>query len=134
MAAIQNFSIDQGTTTPIIFTIKQLTFNTLPWDAITNPYIPVDLTNATIQTMWRKDIDDYSPVFTATNISPDVHFVITNATGGVFQLNLLPADTTGIIFTGDSIDLVYDIEITDITGAITRALEGTITIVREVTR
>lgn len=134
MAATQNFNIDQGATQIILFTLNTLTDNTLPWDSITNPYIPVNLTGSTIYMMWRKDINDYTPVLTATSAAPDNRFTITNPTGGAFKLTLAPADTTAIFFTDDTIDLVYNIEIVDVASDVTRPLEGTITLSREVVR
>ena len=131
MATAQDFTFDQGTSIRVNFTVTQLMNDTLPWNAITNPYIPIDLSGSSIAMMARVTYD--SPIISLNFSTANGKISITNAIGGLFSLILLPVDTE-IRFSGESVELVYDLEITDIASHITRAFEGTLTISREVTR
>lgn len=58
---------------------------------------------------------------------------ITAAQGRI-RINLLPADTSAIDFTGESLECVYDLEVQSSTGIVTRVAYGSFSIRREVTR
>lgn len=132
MAAVQNFSVDQGTSVKVNFTVKQLTNPNLAYNVITNPYIAINLSGSSIAMMGRLTYNSSSPLVNWSTTNGKI--VITSAVNGLFSLVLLPADTTTVLFKDDSVDLVYDIEITDVLLAVTRAFQGTITLSREVTR
>ena len=139
MAAQQDFLFDQGSDQKVNFAVKVLVNPDLPFDPTTNPYVAVDLTDSEIRMMWRTTYDSNIVVYTAlSDTDPDIEgnnrFVITNAPAGLFKLVLSNQDTTDIRFTGDSVDYVYDIEIQDSAGEVTRAFEGLVTLSREVTR
>jgi len=131
MAVIIDLNVDQGTTITDVFQLNVLTHQTLPFNASTNPYIPFDLTGCTFNMMVRPDYD--SPV-KLTASSGNGKIVCAAPTTGIFSLNLSPADTTGIRFTGDSASYVYDIEVTDQSGNVSRPVQGAFNISREVTR
>lgn len=132
MATTQDLTIDQGTNVKINYTVKRLTDPDLPYNVTTNPYIPINLTDNTISMMARSSYDSAVSLLTAT--TDNNKFTITSAINGTFALNLVPADTSNIIVRGESIDLVYDIELKDAANVVTRAFQGTLTVNREVTR
>lgn len=132
MAATQDLSIDQGSTVKINYSVNQLTNPDSAYNANTNPYIPINLTNTTITMMARTTFDSPTPVLSFSNTNGD--FTVANAAMGTFSLTIPPGTTSNLRFTGDSIDYVYDLELKDNGNVVTRAFEGTITVNREVTR
>lgn len=131
-----NFTFKQGSSIKVIFTVERLTNDTLPYDEITNPYIPVNLSNNFIKSMWRETPDSSQAVITASTTygGGNGKIRVDQPDSGEFELVLQPADTTKLRFKGDSFDYYYDIEIHDTEDAVTYPFEGTITILREITR
>ena len=110
-------------------TVKQGT--TCDWAYIVKKdNVAVDITAYSCSMMVRKTYDTADPL-----ISLSVGAGITNGgADGTFALHLAPADTSAITFKGDSLECVYDVEVTDGDGVVTRIAEGTFTVTREVTR
>ena len=113
MAAIANLSVDQGTTFTSDVTVK---------DANGNPF---DLTGYTTEAKMAKG---YASTRTRTSITS---LIATDATSGVVALSLTSAQTS----TLDAPErYVYDVEITKTaTGAVTRVIEGIISVRPNVT-
>ena len=113
MAAIANFLIDQGATFSSDITVK---------DANGNPF---DLTGYTTEAKMAKG---YASTRTRTSITS---LIATDATSGVVALSLTSAQTS----TLDAPErYVYDVEITKTaTGAVTRVIEGIISVRPNVT-
>lgn len=109
-----NITVKQGTTIEWAYTLNDAT-NTV-----------IDITDWSLACQVRKTFDATTPVLTP---------VVTNGgVTGTFTLRLEPAMTSDVRFSGDSLECVYDVEVTDQGGAVTRIAEGTFTISREVTR
>jgi hypothetical protein len=107
MATKVNFLIDQGTTFETTINLNDDDGN------------PIDLTGYSIAGQMRKH-------YTSTN------YVAFNANLALGELNLaLAANTTDTLTPGR---YVYDVELTDTNGLITRLLEGIITVTPQVTR
>lgn len=128
-----NFRRGQSIKMPV--TIERLTNDNLDYNANTNPYIPVNLTNCTAKMQWRKSVDK-SVVLEASTTAGGGNgkLVIDDPLTGVITLLLAPADTEALRFTGDSIEYGYDLEITDAAGDKTYPIYGTITMDKDYTR
>jgi len=126
-----DLNIDQGTTINQSFLLNVLTNQTLPYNATTNPYTPLDLTGCTFSMMVRIDYDQRDVLDAST---ANGKIVVDTPSSGIFRLVLAPADTTAINFLGDTANYVYDIELTDASGNVSRPVKGAFNISREVTR
>jgi hypothetical protein len=91
---------------------------------------PIDITDYTIRMMARVAIDDASPVISLATVQPPGGITITNGPGGQFQISMNAAATGALDFN----EALYDLEMVSPVGLVTRLLEGTITLKREVTR
>ena len=85
---------------------------------------PFNLTNHTVRGMLRNRYEDIDPLVSFTT-------TVVDAVAGKIRLNLTDEQTAGL----DFIKAVYDVEVenTD-TGVVTRAIQGYITLSKEVTR
>jgi len=110
VAIISNLTIDQGTT----FTANI--------DCTASDDAALNLTGYTVAGQLRKTYD-------STTNTPFVA-IIANALTGRIQISLTPTQT-GALAAGR---YVYDVEITDQTGIITRVVEGQVEITPGVTR
>ena len=110
MAIISNLTIDQGTT----FTASI--------DCTASDNNPLNLTGYTVAAQLRKTYD--------STTKTDFTAIIANATTGRLQISLTPVQT-GALSAGR---YVYDVEITDGNGIITRVVEGQVEITPGVTR
>lgn len=110
MATVKNLVIDQGTTYSLTITVSDATG------------LPVNLTGYTLRSQLRKSYGATS--YTAFTTSSE-----TPASG---ELTIsLTATQTSALKPGR---YVYDVEIVDTNSAVTRVLEGIITVTPEVTR
>ena len=142
MATISNTdthdnTVEQGKTYIETFTCQVLTNPALPWDSITNPYIPLDLTTYNVRMQVRKTYDTATTEIYAVNLTTTgavIRFTKVNNTG-VITLTLIPEDTANLRFTGDSATYVYDIELAHTTQDIVLLVsKGSFIINRESTR
>lgn len=141
-----NLEYRRSQTIKAIFYIEKLTNDELPFNATTNPYIPLNLTDSVVEMMWRKDSNgdqsgdaDGEVILIASSedenpISNTTLFTIPNPLQGEIKLNIPPAVTEGLFFTGNEVEYGYDIQITDISGNITYPYYGTITLYKDFTR
>jgi len=109
-AGTYNFTIEQGTTFSRVLTLQE-------------NGSAMNLTGYSVASQMRSTHDSSSIVATFSGS-------VTNASSGQLTLSLTNSQTSAI----DEAIYVYDVEITSGAGAVTRILEGTITVTPEVTR
>lgn len=114
-AASHDFTIEQGVTTAKSFIWKDSAGEV------------IDLTGYTARMQIRESITSTSTLLSATTANGQL--VIVAAQGKV-TLTLTATETAALSFTTG----VYDIEMVSSGGAVTRLVEGTITLSKEVTR
>lgn len=115
MAATYNMTIDQGTTVSIDFQYR------------TSAGVPIPLTSYTARMQARPTQSSAVTVMDATTTNGQL--VVTGATGTV-TLALTATQSAALDFDR----AVYDIEIVSPAGVVTRLVQGTVTLSREVTR
>lgn len=114
-AASHDFTIEQGVTTAKAFIWKDSAGDV------------IDLTGYTARMQIRETIASNSTLLSATNANGQL--VITAAQGKV-TLTLTATETAALSFTTG----VYDLELISGSGTVTRLVEGTVTLSKEVTR
>lgn len=135
MAFNSPITVDQGTTFNETFVVQVLTNQALPFNVNTNPYIPLNLTGASMNMMVRADYDKSVALLTCSSANGKI--TCMSPATGAFTVALAPADTSNIPasnFQDDTFTGVYDIEVTDASGNVIRPVQGTFTVNREVTR
>jgi hypothetical protein len=123
MSTLLNITVDQGSALDYIFMVQD------------SNGAAFNLTGCSAALMVRKTYSSASASISATTVNAKL--VITSAVGGQLTWHIIPADTVPITFNAvndDTIDCVYDLEITNGAGFIYKAARGTFTINREVTR
>ena len=115
-AAKHDFAIEQGATFK-----ADLTFT----DSENNV---VDLTGYSINMQARSKVSSSETVL---DLSVGSGITITNPVGGLFEIEQSAAETAAL--TGGAV-LVYDLELTNPAGQVTRLLQGKIMVSPEVTR
>lgn len=119
MAYTKNITVDQGTTFIEDFIISTGV------DAV------LDLTGF-VARMQVRDTSDTTT--TRLNLNTENGKLLIVPLSGKVSIRLAPPDTSSIKFTGDKLKCVYDLEIEDSAGTVTRVVQGSITFVREITR
>lgn len=114
-AALHNFTIEQGVTTAKSFVWKDSNGDV------------IDLTGYTARMQIREAFTSSSTILSATNQNGQL--VIT-ANQGKVTLTLTATETAALTFTTG----VYDLELVSASGTVTRLVEGTVTLSKEVTR
>jgi len=109
-AGTYNFTIEQGTTFSRVLTLQE-------------NGSAMNLTGYSVASQMRSTHDSSTVVATFSGS-------VTNASSGQITLSLTNSQTSAI----DEAIYVYDVEITSGAGAVTRILEGNITVTPEVTR
>jgi len=109
-AGTYNFTIEQGTTFSRVLTLQE-------------NGSAMNLTGYSVASQMRSTHDSSSIVATFSGS-------VTNASSGQLTLSLTNSQTSAI----EEAIYVYDVEITSGAGAVTRILEGNITVTPEVTR
>lgn len=115
MAATYNMTIDQGTTVSVQFAYR------------TAANAVIDLTGYTARMQARPTISSAVTVMDATTANGQL--TVTGATG-IVTLGLTAAQSAALDFDR----AYYDLEIVDSAGVVTRLVQGTVTLSREVTR
>lgn len=129
-----DITVYQGKTYVEQFTCQVLTDPALPYNATTNPWIPLDLTTYDVRMQVRATYDGAAVKLSALSTGASPKFVKDNS-GGIITLTLLPTDTSTIVFTGEQASYVYDIELVHQTyGTVLLLSFGAFNINREVTR
>ena len=109
-AGTYNFTIEQGTTCSRVLTLQE-------------NGSAMNLTGYSVASQMRSTHDSSSIVATFSGS-------VTNASSGQLTLSLTNSQTSAI----EEAIYVYDVEITSGAGAVTRILEGNVTVTPEVTR
>lgn len=113
-----------------LLTIKQGTSVTLaltPKDADDEL---IDTTGYKLAVQFRKSFDAASALLTFTTEDDSIENDIANSR---FILSIAPEQTSEIRFKGESLEGVYDFELTDPDGVVVRWMEGDFALEREVT-
>jgi len=121
-AGIYNFTIEQGTTFKRTFKYK------------TSTGTAISLEDHAVRMQIRKTVESSSPELTVTesdgNGTPATSFNVSTTVPNEFELTISKEDTSAMSFN----TAVYDIEIQDASGVVTRLLQGKIKLSKEVTR
>jgi hypothetical protein len=122
IAGIYNIFIEQGTSFTRLIEIEY------PDPDDLTVMLPYDMTSFSASMQIRRTIDSTTPQITLTSSNSRIEI----QPGGVenaIRLNLSAADTKSLTSDG-----VYDLEISDPGGNVSRILRGTVTLSLEVTR
>jgi hypothetical protein len=114
-AGVYNFTIEQGTTVAIDFAYQ------------TAAGVAIPLTNYTARMQARETISSPVAVIDATTSNGQLS---VDGAGGIVSLALSATVTAALDFR----TAAYDLEIVSQAGVVTRLVQGTITLSREVTR
>ena len=121
IAGIYNMLIEQGTTFVRAFTLQ---YPDLEEDPSGETYVDYDLTGYTARMQIRRTIDSTSIMLTCTTENGRI-----SIEDGTITLTI-PANVTSTLTSSG----VYDIEIIDGSGIVSRVVQGTMTLSPEVTR
>ena len=119
MAGIKNLTIDKGSTFNILFTWSTKDIN--------NVKTPVNLTGWTARSQMRESHDAATAVVSLTTENSGI---VLGGSSGTVQLSIAATATSAITIDKG----VWDLEMVDGTGKVTRLLEGSVTFKPEVTR
>ena len=90
----------------------------------------INIHGYTIRMMARNEYTDAAPVITLSTVPAIGGISITDEANGVFALSMTAAQTAALNFSL----LKYDLEVQSPEGVVTRLLEGSISLSKEVTR
>ena len=113
-----SFSIEQGASFTKTFTLKQANGS------------PFNLEGYKVRMMARASYEDAEPTISLSTVEPPAGITINDPGGGQFQVTMSAAFTAGLKFSR----IMYDLEIESGAGLVTRLLEGTVTLLPEVTK
>jgi hypothetical protein len=122
IAGLYNFTVEQGATFSRLIEIQY------PDPTDLTVFLPFDLTGYSASMQIRRTIDSTTAQITLTSSNGRIEIQSASVSNAI-RLNLLPEETSLIETDG-----VYDIEIEDASGVISRILKGTVTLSRQVTR
>lgn len=120
IAGNYNILCEQGSTFTRVIAIEEPT--------VEDPavYVPYDLTNHTARMQVRRTIESTTYIIELTTENGRISL---DETGGVITLSISAEDTSALTSSG-----VYDLEIIDSNGTVSRVIQGTFTLSQEVTR
>ena len=122
LAGVYNFTIEQGATFTRLIEIEY------PDPDDLTVFLPFDLTGYSASMQIRRTIDSTTPQITLTDANGRIEIQSASVANAI-RLTLTPAETVLVETDG-----VYDIEIEDDSGVVSRILKGTVTLSRQVTR
>ena len=122
LAGAYNFTIEQGTSFTRLIEIEY------PDPDDLTVFIPFDLTGYSASMQIRRTIDSATPQITLTDSNGRIEIQSASVANAI-RLTLSPEETALVETDG-----VYDIEIEDTSGVVSRILKGTVTLSRQVTR
>jgi hypothetical protein len=122
LAGAYNFTIEQGATFTRLIEIEY------PDPDDLTVFIPFDLTGYSASMQIRRTIDSPTPQITLTDSNGRIEIQSASVANAI-RLTLSPEETALVETDG-----VYDIEIEDNSGVVSRILKGTVTLSRQVTR
>jgi len=118
-AGAYNFEIEQGVDLSKTFTWKN------------SSGVAINISGYTIRMMARNDYGDVTPVISLSTAAPLSGIAIVgDGSAGQFTITMTAAATAILNFSS----LKYDLEAVSGAGVVTRLLEGTITLSKEITR
>lgn len=100
-AAIADVTMDQGSTYGFQGYVTILTDPTIPYNALTNPYIPFDFTGYTAISEIRDSAGTAAAQLKSTNID---RIALNTPSVGYFTLTIAAGDTTNWVFSSTSPD------------------------------
>lgn len=122
LAGAYNFTIEQGATFTRLIEIEY------PDPDDLTVFVPFDLTGYSASMQIRRTIDSANPQITLTDSNGRIEIQSASVANAI-RLSLSPEETALLETDG-----VYDIEIEDSSGVVSRILKGTVTLSRQVTR
>lgn len=122
IAGIYNIFIEQGTSFTRLIEIEY------PDPDDLTVMLPYDMTSFSASMQIRRTIDSTTPQITLTSSNSRIE-IQPGGVDNAIRLNLSAADTKSLTSDG-----VYDLEISDPGGNVSRILRGTVTLSLEVTR
>ena len=122
IAGIYNIFIEQGTSFTRLIEIEY------PDPDDLTLMLPYDMTSFSASMQIRRTIDSTTPQITLTSSNSRIE-IQPGGVDNAIRLNLSAADTKSLTSDG-----VYDLEISDPGGNVSRILRGTVTLSLEVTR
>ena len=120
IAGTYNILCEQGTSFTRVIALEQ------PNDVDPTIYEPYILTDYTARMQVRRTIESTTSIISLTTENGRISLDEPN---GLITLTISAADTSGLTSSG-----VYDLEIIDISGLVSRVIQGTFTLSLEVTR
>jgi hypothetical protein len=122
LAGVYNFTVEQGTSFTRLIEIEY------PDPDDLTVFVPFDLTGYSASMQIRRTIDSPTPQITLTDSNGRIEIQSASVANAI-RLTLSPEETALVETDG-----VYDIEIEDNSGVVSRILKGTVTLSRQVTR
>jgi hypothetical protein len=122
LAGVYNFTVEQGTSFTRLIEIEY------PDPDDLTVFVPFDLTGYSASMQIRRTIDSATPQITLTDSNGRIEIQSASVANAI-RLTLSPEETALVETDG-----VYDIEIEDNSGVVSRILKGTVTLSRQVTR
>ena len=122
LAGVYNFTVEQGTSFTRLIEIEY------PDPDDLTVFVPFDLTGYSASMQIRRTIDSATPQITLTDSNGRIEIQSASVANAI-RLTLSPEETALVETDG-----VYDIEIEDTSGVVSRILKGTVTLSRQVTR
>jgi len=125
IAGIYNMTIEQGSTFSRLISIEQPDLLT---DPTGNTFEPFNLTGYTARMQIRRTLESATPMLSLTTENGRIEINPGTATNEI-ELSI-DAETTATLSTSG----VYDLEIIDPNGNVSKVVRGDVTLVAEVTR
>lgn len=125
IAGIYNMTIEQGSTFSRLISIEQPDLVT---DPTGNTFEPFDLTGYTARMQIRRTLESVTPMLSLTTENGRIEINPGTATNEI-ELSI-NAETTATLSTSG----IYDLEIIDPNGNVSKVVRGDVTLVAEVTR
>lgn len=125
IAGIYNMTIEQGSTFSRLISIEQPDLVT---DPTGNTFEPFDLTGYTARMQIRRTLESVTPMLSLTTENGRIEINPGTATNEI-ELSI-NAETTATLSTSG----IYDLEIIDPSGNVSKVVRGDVTLVAEVTR
>ena len=125
IAGIYNITIEQGSTFVRLISIEQPDLDADPTGATFEPFV---LTGYSARMQIRRTVESSTVMLSLT--SPSGGIIISPGTPeNELSITISAAVTAGLLTSG-----VYDLEIVDAGGLVSKVLRGTVTLIPEVTR
>ena len=125
IAGVYNITIEQGSTFSRLISIEQPDLVT---DPTGNTFEPFDLTGYTARMQIRRTVESSTPMLSLTTENNGI-IINPGTENNEIELLISDEDTATLTTSG-----VYDLEIIDDSGNVSKVVRGTVTLIPEVTR